>query len=80
MHHGMGHFDSSGKAVKDETSDFMIKNRDEIGKITEILFRAMNRRGEMAFESAGDLENLVAAGMPNEKRGGAEDLSIQFGA
>ncbi len=60
MHHGVAHLNSSWEAVKDEASDFVLKNRDEIGKIAEILFRAMYRRGEMAFESSRDFENLIA--------------------
>ena len=66
-----------GKPLNDEPADFVLEDRDEIGEVTEILRRAVNRRGEVAFERTGDLEDLIAAGVAHQKRGWAKDFSIQ---
>ena len=76
----MAYLDSGGKSVKDEPSDLVLEDRDEIGEIMKILCRAMNRGGEMAFERAGNLKNLIPARVPYEKRGGTKDLRIQVRA
>ena len=77
MHHGVTHLDASGKPVHDEASDFVLEDRYKIRELTEILFRAMNRCSEMAFERVGDLKNLLAARVPNQKRRGAKDLGTK---
>ena len=80
MHHGVAHLDAGRKAVEHETSDFALENRDEIGKVMKILRRAVNRGGEMAFQRAGNPEDLIAVGVAHEKRGGAKDFCIQVRA
>jgi hypothetical protein len=47
--------------VQDNPSDLVLKDRDEVGEIMQILFRAMNRGCEMAIKKVGDLKNLIPA-------------------
>jgi hypothetical protein len=48
-----------GNPVKDKPSDLVLKDRDEVGEIMQILFRAMNRGCEMAIKRVGDLKNPI---------------------
>ena len=77
MYHGVAHLDPGREPIEDETADLALQNCEQAGKLTEILLRAMNRRGEMAFERAGNLKELIAVRVPHEKRCGAKDLRIQ---
>ena len=77
MYHGMAHLDSCRKSVEDKAADLALKNRDEIGKVTQISLGSVNCCGEVAFESAGNLQNLIATRVTDKKRGGAKYLRIQ---
>ena len=78
MNHSVADLDSGGKPVKDKPSDLVLKDRDEVGEITQILFRAMNRGCEMAIKRVGDRQNLIPAQVLYEQRGGAKDLRIKL--
>src|ERR1700733_8566975 len=77
VNHSVTDLDSGGKPVKDKPSDLVLKDRDELSEITGILCRAMNRSREMAFESAGNLKDLIPARVLYEQRGRAKDLRLQ---
>ena len=55
MHHGMGHFNACRISIKDQAANFVFEDRDQIRKLAQILFRAMNGRGQMSFERASNL-------------------------
>jgi len=63
MHHGMRHLDASRKSVEDQAADSGLKNRDQVRKFSEILLRAMNGRGEVAFDLPRNLEDFSARGV-----------------
>ncbi len=66
MHHGVSDFDARRKAVEDEPSYFVFENRNQIGKLVQILFRAVNRRRQVAFEAASNRQNLIVARVPDQ--------------
>ena len=61
MHHGVRDLDARGKAVENEPADLVLENRDQVSKLPQILLRAMDRCRQMAFEAAGNRQNLIAA-------------------
>ena len=61
MHHGVRDLNAGRKAVEYEPANFRLEDRDEVGKIAQILLSAVNRCGQVAFESARDFQNLIAA-------------------
>ena len=77
MNHSVADLDSGGKPVKDKPSDLVLKDRDEVGEIMQILFRAMNCGCEMAIKRVGDRKHLIPAQVLYEQRGGAKDLRIK---
>src|ERR1035437_6774608 len=72
VHHGMRDLDARRKSIEHETANFVFENRDQVRKIAQILFCAMNRGGQVAFEAAGNRQNLVPAGVLHEQRSGAK--------
>src|ERR1700691_2199747 len=80
MHHGVTDLNSSGKAIEHKPPNFAFENRDEIGEVAEIRFRAMNRGRKVAFESAGNFKNLIAARVAHEKCCRTKYLRIQLRA
>ena len=49
MHHRMRNFHSSRKPVENHTADFVFENRDQVGKVPQVLFGTMDRRREVTF-------------------------------
>lgn len=77
MDHSVADLDPCRESVEDEAANLVLENRYEIGKLMEILLGSVNRRGEVAFERAGDLKQLIPGRVTYQKRGGAKNLSVQ---
>ena len=78
MNHCVRDFDARRVAVEDQPTHFGFQDSDQIGVLAQIFFCAMNRRGEVSLKRAGDGQNLFAAGMVHQKRGGAENFRLQI--
>jgi len=66
VHHGVRDFDAGGEAVEHQAVDLAFKYRDQIRKVPQILFGAMDGRGQVAFESARNGENLLSTGFARD--------------
>src|SRR5581483_11438694 len=71
-------FNPGWEAIDDQPTDFGLQDGDEVGKVAEIFFCTVNGCGEMTLERAGDGQDLVAAGMTNQKGGRAENLFFEI--
>ncbi len=56
MNHGMGHFHASWIPIKDYAADFIFEYFNQIGVVTKILLRTMNRCCQMTFQPFGKSE------------------------
>ena len=74
----MANLDTGGKPVEDQAADFVRKNCDQVGELAQILFGAVEGSGEMAFQTVGNFEHFVTAGVLDQKGSGAEDFLIQI--
>ena len=79
MDHGVGNFHTGGKPVEDQPSYLGFQNSNEISELVQVLFCAVNRGREMAFERTGDLQDLLPAGVAHKQRGRPEDLGVEIG-
>ena len=77
MHHGMGDFDARGKSIEHQSSNLVLKNRNQIGKVAQVLFGSVNRCRQVTFEAACNRQNLIAAGVPHQQRSGSKNLRVQ---
>ncbi len=75
----MANLNPGGKTVEYQAPDFVFQNCHKIGKVMEILRGTVNRRRKMAFERAGNLENLIAVRVTHQQCCRAEYFSIQIG-
>jgi len=74
----MGNLDSGGKTVADESANFGFENRNQIRELAQVVFRAMNRCREVAFQGAGDVQDFCAIPVLNQERCRTEDFVRQL--
>ena len=79
MDHCMCDLHASGETIEDQPPDLSFEDRDEIGIVSQILLRAMNRRGQVAFEGTGNLQNLISTRVTHEQSCWAKDFFVEIG-
>ncbi len=80
MDHSVRDLDTCWETVEDQPANFGFENSDEIGKVSQILFRTVNGCGQVPLERTGDLQNLIAIGVPHQQRRRPEDFRVEIGA
>ena len=80
MHHCVTNLHSRGEAVEDQSAGLGFENGNQFGTFAQVLFCAVNRRGQVPFKRTGDRKNLIAVRVPHEQSGRAENFRLEVGA
>jgi len=78
MNHGVGYLNSGREAIEHEPANLALENRNKVGKVTKIFCRTVNRRGEVALQRAGNIEDLIPIRMAYKKRGWTKYFRIKI--
>ncbi len=68
-----------GKPLTMSRPALRLEKVDEVGVCGEIGFRGVQRRRQLAFETAGEGEHFFFAFVADDERGGAEDFCGELG-
>ena len=78
MHHRVGNFNSGRETVKHQPANLGLQDREQIAELAQIVFRAVNGRGQMSSEFGRDFQQLGAVGMADQQGRGTENFRRQF--